>query len=164
TLLKPHDAQFMASIKQFAIWQVIDIVLGLGIVIFAMIQGAIAFTIGQLLTFLLMLVAGILIIYSFMLILASTVFWSVKVDNILFIFESVYAAGRYPVTIYPSWLQFMLTFFVPIAFAITIPAQALIGNLSLETGILAVIIAISIFIIARVVWLWGLRHYSGASA
>lgn len=164
TLLKPQDAQFMVSIKRFAIWQVIDMALGLGIVTVGFIQTGSTVTIGQFIVFLLMLIAGMMIIYSFWLMLASTVFWLVKVDNILFIFESMYEAGRYPVTIYPSWLQFMLTFIVPIAFAITIPAQAIIGQLPPETGILALGIAIGIFILARFVWLMGLRHYSGASA
>ncbi|MCU0482287.1 MAG: ABC-2 family transporter protein [Anaerolineae bacterium] len=164
TLLKPHDAQFMASIKQFAIWHILDVLLGLGIVTFGMIQSATIVTMGQLLIFLLMLVAGMTIIYSFWLILASTVFWLVKVDNILFIFESMYEAGRYPVTIYPGWLQFMLTFLVPIAFAITIPAQAIIGQLPIESALLAIGIALVAFILARLVWLTGLRHYSGASA
>lgn len=163
-LLKPQDAQLMTSIKQFAIWQVIDMMLGLGIVVVGMSQTASTIHIGQFVVFVLMLVAGVIIIYSFWLLLATTAFWWVKVDNIFFIFESMYEAGRYPVTVYPTWLQFMLTFFVPIAFAITIPAQSLIGNLSLETGILAVVIATSIFVIARLIWLWGLRHYSGASA
>jgi ABC-2 type transport system permease protein len=129
-----------------------------------MIQSATIVTMGQLLIFLLMLVAGMTIIYSFWLILASTVFWLVKVDNILFIFESMYEAGRYPVTIYPGWLQFMLTFLVPIAFAITIPAQAIIGQLPIESALLAIGIALVAFILARLVWLTGLRHYSGASA
>jgi len=164
TLLKPHDSQFMVSIKQFGIWHLLDVVLGLGIVVYALIQSNTVITIGQFLVFLLMLIAGMMIIYSFWLILTSTVFWLVRVDNILFIFESVYEAGRYPVTIYPNWLQFMLTFIVPIAFAITIPAQAIIGQLPTETGILALAIAIGIFVLARFVWTLGLRHYSGASA
>jgi ABC-2 type transport system permease protein len=164
TLLKPQDAQFMVSIKKFAIWQILDIVLGLGIIGVGVIQTATTIGIGQIFTFLLMLLAGGIIIYSFWLMLASTAFWLIKVDNILFIFESMYEAGRYPVTIYPTWLQFVLTFFVPIAFAITVPAQALIGQLPPETGILALGIAIAIFILSRLIWIWGLRHYSGASA
>jgi ABC-2 type transport system permease protein len=164
TLLKPQDAQFMASIKKFAIWHVLDIVLGFGIIGIGMIQTATTIGIGQIATFLLMLFAGGIIIYSFWLMLASTAFWLIKVDNILFIFESMYEAGRYPVTIYPTWLQFVLTFFVPIAFAITVPAQALIGELPIETGFLALGIGIVIFILSRLIWLWGLRHYSGASA
>ncbi|HRF97325.1 MAG TPA: ABC-2 family transporter protein, partial [Aggregatilineales bacterium] len=112
-------------------------VLGLGIISIGVIQTATTIGIGQIFTFLLMLLAGGIIIYSFWLMLASTAFWLIKVDNILFIFESMYEAGRYPVTIYPTWLQFVLTFFVPIAFAITVPAQALIGQLPPETGILA---------------------------
>jgi ABC-type uncharacterized transport system permease subunit len=50
------------------------------------------------------ILAGGLIIYSFWLILATTAFWLVRVENILMIFQSVDSAGRWPVSIYPAWL------------------------------------------------------------
>ena len=68
--------------------------------------------------------------YSFWMILATSAFWLVRVENILMIFQSMYEAGRWPVSIYPAWLRFALTFIVPVAFAVTVPAQALTGRLS----------------------------------
>ena len=51
------------------------------------------------------LVAGGIIVYSFWVILASLSFWFVRVENILVIFQSIYEAGRWPVTLYPKWLR-----------------------------------------------------------
>ena len=76
----------------------------------------------------------------------------------------MYQAGRWPVNIYPPFLRMMLTFLVPVAFAVTVPAQALIGTLTLTTALLAVAIAAGIFLVSRWFWRVGLRHYSGASA
>jgi len=39
--------------------------------------------------------------------------------------NGLYAAGRWPVGIYPSWLRTVFTVLVPVAFAVTIPAEAL---------------------------------------
>ena len=64
-----------------------------------------------------MLLAGGVIVYSFWLILATLSFWFVRVENILVIFQSMYEAGRWPVSLYPGWLRFALTFLVPVAFA-----------------------------------------------
>jgi ABC-2 type transport system permease protein len=50
------------------------------------------------------ILAGGLIIYSFWLILATPAFWLVRVGNILMIFQNVYSAGRWPVSIDPAWL------------------------------------------------------------
>ncbi len=96
--------------------------------------------------------------------LATLSFWLVRVDNILVIFQSLYEAGRWPIGIYPRWLRATLTFVVPIAFAITVPAQALIGTLSVEALLGSVVLSVLMLVCARMFWLQGIRNYSGASA
>ena len=91
-------------------------------------------------------------------------FWFIRIENILVIFQTLYEAGRWPIGIYPHWLKYILTFIVPIAFAITVPAQALTGRLTTETLTLDVGVAIGMLIISRLFWKIGLRNYSGASA
>jgi ABC-2 type transport system permease protein len=114
--------------------------------------------------FALMLIAGAVIIYSFFLILATLSFWFVRVENILVIFQSMYEAGRWPVSLYPGWLRYGLTFVIPVAFATTVPAEALTGRLTWGTLLGAVVLAVVLFAVARVIWRVGLRHYSGTSA
>ena len=114
--------------------------------------------------FVMMLIAGGVIIYSFFLILATLSFWFVRVENFLAIFQSMYEAGRWPVSLYPGWLRYGLTFVVPIAFATTVPAEALTGRLTWVTLLAAIAIAAVLFTISRLFWRVGLRHYSGASA
>jgi ABC-2 type transport system permease protein len=104
------------------------------------------------------------IIYCFFLILATLSFWFVRIENILVIFQSMYEAGRWLVSLYPAWLRYGLTFVVPIAFATTIPAEALTNRLNLTTLLGAVGLALILLVISRIVWRVGLRHYSGASA
>jgi ABC-2 type transport system permease protein len=53
---------------------------------------------------------------------------------------------------------------VPLAFAVTVPAQALTGTLESGTALLAVVVAAGFFAAARVFWLVALRRYTGASA
>jgi ABC-2 type transport system permease protein len=114
--------------------------------------------------FILMLIAGAVIIYSFFLILATLSFWFVRVENILVIFQSMYEAGRWPVSLYPGWLRYGLTFVIPVAFATTIPTEALTVRLSWETLLGAVVLAVGLFAVSRLFWRVGLRHYSGTSA
>jgi len=104
------------------------------------------------------------IAYSFWMILATSAFWFVRVENILMIFQSMYEAGRWPVSIYPGWLRVTLTFIVPVAFAVTVPAEALAGKLTWRTLIGAWAFAAGLFILARLFWRAGIRRYSGASA
>jgi ABC-2 type transport system permease protein len=85
-------------------------------------------------------------------------------DQIVELFEGVYQAGRWPVTIYPGWLRISLTFLVPIAFAVTVPAEAVTGRLTPETLALAAGFAALLVAITRAFWRIGLRRYGGASA
>ena len=103
-------------------------------------------------------------IYCFWLVITSTAFWFVRVHEIANLFEGLYAAGRWPIDIYPNWLRYGLTFLVPVAFAVTVPAEALTGRLTFQTWAGAFALTIALFIIARTIWKIGLRSYSGASA
>jgi ABC-2 type transport system permease protein len=164
TLAKPEDAQLLVSIQQVNIWSLIDIVLGIAVLATALVRLGEKVGVSQAGEFILMLIAGAIIIYSFFLILATLSFWFVRVENILTIFQSMYEAGRWPVSLYPGWLRYGLTFVIPVAFATTVPAEALIGRLSWETMLIAVALAMALLIASRLFWLVGLRHYSGSSA
>lgn len=163
-ILKPEDAQFLVSIRQIEIWKLIDILLGIVVIVIALLRLDTQFGWRQVPPFALALLAGATIVYSFWMMLATCAFWFVKTENILVIFQSMYQAGRWPVTIYPGWLQSILTFLVPITFAVTVPAEAITGRLTMQTLVLAVAIAVGLFLLARWFWRFGIRYYSGASA
>ena len=164
TLTKPEDAQLIATFSRVAVWKIIDIFLGLVILIIALARMGSVIGGVQAVEFLGMLLTGSVIVYSFFLILATLAFWLVRVENLLEIFQSMYQTGRWPVSLYPGWLRFGLTFIVPVAFAVSVPAEALTGRLGGTTLLGALGLAILLSAVARLVWRLGLRHYSGASA
>ena len=102
--------------------------------------------------------------YSFWVILATISFWFIRIENMLMIFQGMYDAARWPVTIYPGWLRAALTFLVPVTFAVTVPAQALVGRLTADFLIGTVALALVLLAVSRLFWKIGVRHYSGASA
>ena len=77
---------------------------------------------------------------------------------------SLAQTGRWPIGIYPPWLRVGVTFLVPIAFAVTVPAEALTSRLDWQTFVLAFVFAVVLFAATRWFWRFGLRRYSGASA
>ncbi|MGZ4886473.1 MAG: ABC transporter permease [Candidatus Aminicenantales bacterium] len=164
TLTKPEDAQVLVSVWRIEIWKMIDVGLGFAVLAVALARLGERVGLREAAGFAAALLAGGVIVYSFWLILATTAFWLVRVENILVIFQSVYEAGRWPVSIYPGWLRFALTFLVPVAFAITVPAQALAGRVTWQVLLGAAAFAAALFTAARVFWRLGIRHYSGASS
>jgi viologen exporter family transport system permease protein len=163
-LVKPEDAQVMASVRQFRLWQGADILVGAAVLFVAMIQVEAGIGVADTLSFMTALVLGMIIIYCFWLILTIGAFWVVRMDQIVELFDGVYQAGRWPVGVYPTWLRASLTFLVPIAFAVTVPAQAVTSRMN--AGTLAIAAAFTALMLTITRWLWrtGLKRYSGASA
>jgi ABC-2 type transport system permease protein len=163
-LTKPEDAQLLVSVREVRIWSAVDVITGgivLGIAISRVEAGA-----GFLdsLAFAGALLLGGLMIYCFWLIITTGAFWLVRMDQIVELFEGVYQTGRWPVGIYPGWLRLGLTFLVPIAFAVTVPAEAMTSRLTGATFLEAGVFALFLLVFTRWFWKRGLRRYSGASA
>lgn len=163
-LTKPRDSQFLVSTREVQIWKVIDVFMGVAVLVLAVVGVARSIGVWQALAFGVALLTGGVIVYSFFMILATLCFWVVRADNILVIFLSVYDAGRWPVTIYPGALRWTLTFLVPVAFAVTVPAEALTGRLTGVTLLEAVVLAAVLLLGSRRFWTFGLTRYTGASA
>jgi ABC-2 type transport system permease protein len=164
TLTKPEDAQILVSVSQVQVWKLVDVGMGLAVLGVALVRLGESFGLRQALDFGASLLAGAVIVYSFWLILATFSFWFVRLENILVIFQSMYQAGKWPAGIYPGWLRAALTFLVPVAFATTVPAEALAGRLTAQSLLGAVALAAVLLVGSRWFWRIGIRHYSGASA
>lgn len=164
TLTKPENAQLLVSVRELQFWQIVDVLTGLVVLGWGLVSLQANMTAVNMASFLLMLFLGITLMYSFWLMIATVTFWVIRVGNIVLIWQSLYQAGRWPVSIYPGWLRLVLTFLVPVAFAVTIPAETFTGRSSLGLMGFAVGLTAVLFFVANCVWRWGLSNYSGASA
>jgi ABC-2 type transport system permease protein len=163
TLLKPIDAQFLVSTRNVDLFRLIDIGIGLTIIIVAA-SGLPAMGVSSMLLGALLLGTALLIVYAIWFILTTTAFWFVKVENITELFNGLFRAGQFPVSAYPGWVRGLFTFIVPVAFITTVPAEAIIGRMRLESALMAAGIALALLAVAR--WFWGVavRSYTSASS
>ena len=164
TLTKPADAQVLVSIQRVEIWRLVNVVIAIPILALAFVRMGAQIGLADILAFASTLFCGMVIIYSFLLILSTSAFWFVRVENIQVIFLSLWQAGRWPMSIYPSWLRVILTLLVPIAFATTVPASAISGRITTANFVGSVALAAAMFLLSRWFWRMGIRFYSGASA
>jgi ABC-2 type transport system permease protein len=163
-LTKPINGQFIASLRNLVIWRLVDVVIGLGLIIYALRLLGISPALDRIAIFTIMLASAIFIVYSLWLAMSSLAFWFVRIDNVTELFYAFYEAGRYPVTIYRGVVRVLLTFIVPIAFVTTFPASALLGRLDSNTAWIGVILAIVFLIASSRFWSFAVRHYSSASS
>jgi len=163
-LTKPIDTQFWVSTRKFNFDQVGTLFAGLVMIGVGAFSAHIHPDIVQWLSYTVLVFASTVIFYSFNLMLMTTGIWLVRVDNLWVLGETVMQVARYPLDIYSSGLQRLLTFAVPLAFLATIPARQLKDGFNPSMLLLGVAWALAFLVISRWFWNFALRHYGSASS
>ena len=72
---------------------------------------------------------------------------------------------KYPITIYPTAIRFIVTFLIPFAFTGYYPAAYFLGREGFTKGILLTcVVAIVSFIIAYRIWVIGISKYESTGS
>jgi len=164
TLLQPVNSLFQVTFARITVWRVWDLLLAVVLVVVGINMAGDVTTPLTILYFIGLTASGTLVIYSLWVVLIALTFWFTKFDNNVTILQALLDSGRYPVTVYPFWLQVIITFIIPIAVATTVPLQALRGELGGRQVLLFLAIGLACFLVALQVWRFGVRRYSGASS
>jgi ABC-2 type transport system permease protein len=164
SLLQPVDSMFLVTFSRMTIWRAWDLLLGAGLIVAGIHMSGGGVTAPNLVSFLFLAVSGSVILYSLWIVLIAATFWFVKFDNNVTILQALLDTGRYPSTIYPSWMRLIVTFVIPVAVATTVPMQALRGDLTGWQVLMFLAIGGASFLMASRVWKAGVRKYSGASS
>ncbi len=163
-LLKPADAQFLVSTEKFDVMRVMDlvagvVVLGYGFRLLGRLPSPWALVAAAVL-----LASALLVVDSMWLLVAYVAFWAVRMDNLGYLFMSVFDFARWPVSVFQGVLRTVFTVIVPLAIMTTFPSQALLGTLTRGEGIPAVLGAVTFAAAARLIWLRAIGHYTSASS
>lgn len=161
-LLKPADAQFLVSTSRFQLWRVTGLV-NAGLVF------ALAFeklgrwpTPQGVLQMAVLVGAAVWVLYSLWILIVSAAFYVVKIDNLTYLFTSLFDLARWPVTVFRGALRVVFTVLLPLGLMTTYPAEALLGRLDVTT-LLAALAGSAVFAVAaRLVWLRSIGHYTSA--
>lgn len=164
TFLQPVNSLLLISFTRIVVWRIWDLALATVLIIVGTHMSGLATNLLNVVSFLILVISGAVIIYSLWIVLMALTFWFVKFDNNVTILQAVLDAGRYPATVYPTWLRVIVTFVVPIAVATTVPLQGLRGELSAGQVVLFLLIGAASVAVAMQVWRAGVRRYSGASS
>jgi ABC-2 type transport system permease protein len=164
TILQPVNSMFLVTFSRITVWRVWDLMLATVLIAVGIHMSGDMIGPLQILSFILLAISGIVVIYSLWIVLIALTFWFTKFDNNVTIMQALLDSGRYPVSVYPVWLRIIVTYIIPIAMATTVPLQALRGDLNLGNILTFVAIGMISFLVASRVWKAGLKRYSGASS
>lgn len=163
-LTKPVDSMFFVSFRHLVFWRLIDIFLGLGLILYGLGQKNYIPSLTDLLIFMISIFSSLLLIYSLWMLLMTTAFWVIRMDDLSFFFNSFFETTRFPISMYRGWVRIILTYILPSAFITSMPTTALLGKWNATTTILSIIVGMTFFWLARRFWRYALRSYTSASS
>jgi len=161
-LLKPADAQFLVSTARFHLWRVTSLLAAVAIFVLAFQRIGHGPDVVGLVMALVLLGSATLLLYSLWILIISAAFFVVKVDNLTYLFSSIFDAARWPASVFPAALRFVFTFVVPLALMTTFPAEAMLGRLSATSMLFALGGTLAFALASRRVWLRAIGHYTSA--
>lgn len=159
-LLKPMSPIFQVLTRET---DLMDLPL-LAFVLIYLAKEAIHQPVSNLLYFLVLFIAGLLIITAIHIVVAGLGILTTEVDHTIMIYRDLSAMARFPIDIYALPIRTLLTFIIPISIAFTIPAKAFMGLINPQTFLFSFFISLFFFILSLKFWHFALSKYSSASS
>ena len=163
-LLRPVSSQFLVSLRAFSLPEVINILAGFALTIYAGNRAGVDWELSGIATAVAFGICGISLLYAIWFAIITCSFWLVQISTIDTLFYSIFETGRYPVSFFKGLARTVLTFVAPVAFATTFPAEALLGRADLRLLLVGAALAALALVVTHLFWNYAVRHYSSASS
>lgn len=164
-LLLPVNSRFLISLRQVDLGGFVNAASAMAVMLFAGAKLHLAPSAPQLAGFCLLIVAGILIHYSLMFILASISFWTVRAQGIVWGYYNLFNIARLPDAVFHGFFKVVFTFIVPMLLVSNVPVKLLIQKMASPWEMLLLFLfAVVCFLLSEGVWRFSLRHYTSASS
>ena len=164
-MLRPLHTLFQVIFEAFRVESFQEFATGLVVVVYIWHKLNLPLTPLDPILFLLMTVCGVTIYLSVFVILSSLSFWfedRVGVSPPVF---NMIAFGRYPVTIYNVFIQFLLSWIIPFAFASFYPSTYFLQRNEFASYVpLVPLVAAAFMLLALFVWSRGVRGYQSTGS
>lgn len=162
-LLKPLDAMLLVSACKVEPWKALELLAGLGIFVHAFLELGRPPTPGAVALGVVMLLSGVVAMYSLWLAAVSLSFWAVRLDNLMYLLSAIFDVGRWPISVFRGAVRVVFTVVIPVAIMTTFPAMALLGRGDARTATGAIGGSALMLLGSRLLWRRAIAAYTSAS-
>lgn len=163
-LVKPVPVQFYMAFKNFAFYQIGNITAGAVLLAYALYHLNAVPSFVQWGVFIFITLLGIIIYYSLLILISSLVFFVDRLEALWGFLVLLSEPLTVPFDIFPRTSRIALTYLIPIAFVVYVPAQTLTNRFAWWQLGVAMVITFVLVLLSNVVWRAGLRRYTSASS
>ncbi len=163
-LLLPVNTRFIVSTRQVDLPSFANAAFALCVMTFAAHKLGLHPTVVQLLGFGALCVAGLLVHYSLMFMLASVSFWTVRAQGIVWGYFNLFNIARMPDEAFRGVFKAVFTFALPVLLVSNVPVRVLADKLTSPVALLALVgLGIVWALISEWFWRFSIRRYTSAS-
>lgn len=163
-LIRPVSPLFFLSLKEFSANSFMNLIIAVAIFIYSLMNYVQAYTIGEVLLLIALIINGTLIYYCCQMLMILPVFWTQSSKGFMDLFFSMGIAMERPDRIFKGWLRVLFTVFLPFALIASFPARLFIEKFDWPTFLHLVAVSIGLWSVMLFIWRKGLRAYSSASS
>jgi ABC-2 type transport system permease protein len=163
-LLLPVNTRFVVSLRQVDLGAFVNAASGVAVMAYAARQLHLAPTFPQVLGFFTLCVAGILIHYSLMFLLAAISFWTVRAQGIVWGYYNLFNIARMPDEAFHGLFKAIFTFGIPMLLVSNVPVRLLVNKFSPASALLLLLMSLVCVAVSEIGWRSSLRHYTSASS
>jgi len=165
-LLLPVNTRFVVSLRQVDLGSFVNAAFSVALMAYAARQLHLVPSLIQVLGFLVLCVAGIVVHYSLMFLLASISFWTVRAQGIVWGYYNLFNIARMPDEAFPRGVfKALFTFAIPMLLVSNVPTRVLADKLASPQPLL-LLLAVSLicFFVSEWGWRASVRRYTSASS
>lgn len=163
-LAKPINSQFMVSFRKVATAYLLNLVVLIGYLIWAVQALPHPVTGWQILNYVYLIGSGFVIFYALRFMFSTVTVVLQDAGNINYLWHQFYRLGMRPDPLYPMALRLLVLTLLPVAFFASVPARALIEGFDWRLNVLATGLALSLLWLSHYFWNEALKRYSSASS
>lgn len=138
------------------------VVVGSAISAFALYKIGWAFVLHDFISFIMLVVAGVLFLLSLQVILGAMAFLFVKSFTLMNIFDVLTDVGKNPLSVFGPIGIVLFTYGFPIGLAAFWPASAILGRLAFPSIMGLFFTGLAFFAFSASLWTFGIKHYTSA--
>ena len=164
-VLLPANTRFIVSLRQVDLGAFVNAASAVAVMAYAARQLHLAPSIGQVLSFLILCGAGIVVHYSLMFLLATISFWTVRAQGIVWGYYNLFQIARMPDEAFRGVFKVVFTFAVPMLLVSNVPVRLLVNKVS-DPGPILLLMGMSVvcFVVSEWGWRRSLGRYTSASS
>jgi ABC-2 type transport system permease protein len=164
-VLLPANTRFIVSLRQVDLGAFVNAASAVAVMAYAARQLHLSPSVGQVLGFLVLCAAGIVVHYSLMFLLATISFWTVRAQGIVWGYYNLFQIARMPDEAFRGVFKVVFTFALPMLLVSNVPVRLLVNKVSDPLPMLLLLgMSVVCFVVSEWGWRRSLGRYTSASS